>query len=151
MDLLTPRTILAPVDFSDLSLHALTMADRIAVERDAQLTVLHVHPIVQTAFMDLTYTESPERMSEAMMDLESRMADWCARLKTPVDKMVQKVLIGNPVELITKESADHGLLVISTHGRTGLSHFLMGSVAERVVRVARCAVLVVKKDTHPQA
>ncbi len=151
MDLLTPRTILAPVDFSDLSLHALTMADRIAVERDAQLTVLHVHPIVQTAFMDLTYTEPPEQMAEAMMELESRMADWCTRLKTPTDKIVQKVLIGNPVELITQESADHGLLVISTHGRTGLSHFLMGSVAERVVRVARCAVLVVKKDTHPQA
>ena len=151
MDLLTPRTILAPVDFSDLSLHALTMADRIAVEREAQLTVLHVHPIVQTAFMDLTYTEPPERMSEAMMELESKMAKWCAQLKTPADKVVQKVLIGNPVELITQESSDHGLLVISTHGRTGLSHFLMGSVAERVVRVARCAVLVVKKETHPQS
>ena len=150
MDLLTPRTILAPIDFSDLSFHALTMADRIAVEREAELTVLHVHPIVQTAFMDLTYTEPPERMAEAMMELETKMADWCSKLKTPSDKIVQKVLIGNPVELITQESSTQGLLVISTHGRTGLSHFLMGSVAERVVRVARCAVLVVKKDTHPQ-
>ena len=85
------------------------------------------------------------------MELESKMAEWCTQLKTPADKIVQKVLIGNPVELITQESSDHGLLVISTHGRTGLSHFLMGSVAERVVRVARCAVLVVKKDTHPQS
>ena len=151
MDLLTPRTVLAPVDFSDLSLHALNMADRIACEREAQLTVLHVHPIIQTAFMDLTYTETPERMSEAMMDLESRMADWSSRLKTPHDKIVQRVLIGNPVELITQESSKHGLLVISTHGRTGISHFLMGSVAERVVRVAHCAVLVVKKDNHPES
>jgi universal stress protein A len=151
MDLLTPRTILAPIDFSDLSRHALTMADRIAHERDADLTVLHVHPIVQTAFMDLTYTEPPERMAQAMMELESRMAQWTADLQTPQDKINAKIIIGNPVELITQESAEHGLLVISTHGRTGISHFLMGSVAERVVRVARCAVLVVKKDTHPQA
>ena len=151
MDLLTPRTILAPIDFSDLSRHALTMADRIAHERNADLTVLHVHPIVQTAFMDLTYTEPPERMAQAMMELESRMAEWTADLQTPQDKINAKIIIGNPVELITQESAEHGLLVISTHGRTGISHFLMGSVAERVVRVARCAVLVVKKDTHPQA
>jgi universal stress protein A len=151
MDLLTPRTILAPIDFSDLSRHALTMADRIAHERDADLTVLHVHPIVQTAFMDLTYTEPPERMAQAMMELESRMAQWTADLQTPQDKINAKIIIGNPVELITQESAEHGLLVISTHGRTGISHFLMGSVAERVVWVARCAVLVVKKDTHPQA
>ena len=151
MDLLTPRTILAPIDFSDLSRHALTMADRIAHERNADLTVLHVHPIVQTAFMDLTYTEPPERMAQAMMELESRMAQWTADLQTPQDKINAKIIIGNPVELITQESAEHGLLVISTHGRTGISHFLMGSVAERVVRVARCAVLVVKKDTHPQA
>lgn len=151
MDLLTPRTILAPIDFSDLSRHALAMADRIAHERNANLTVLHVHPIVQTAFMDLTYTEPPERMAQAMMELESRMAQWTAELQTPQDKINAKIIIGNPVELITQESAEHGLLVISTHGRTGISHFLMGSVAERVVRVARCAVLVVKKDTHPQA
>ena len=127
------------------------MADRIAHERNATLTVLHVHPIVQTAFMDLTYTEPPERMARAMMELESRMTEWTAELKTPQDKINAKVIIGNPVDLITQESAEHGLLVISTHGRTGISHFLMGSVAERVVRVAHCAVLVVKKDNHPQA
>lgn len=150
MDLLTPRTILAPVDFSDLSRHALIMADRIAFEREASLTILHVHPIVQTAFMDLTYTEPPERMAEAMMELEARMTEWIADLKTPAEKINGKVIIGNPVELIAQESSEHGLLVISTHGRTGISHFLMGSVAERVVRLARCAVLVVKKDTLPQ-
>ncbi|MBT6178348.1 MAG: universal stress protein [Deltaproteobacteria bacterium] len=150
MDLLTPRTILAPIDFSELSRHALTMADRIAHERNANLTVLHVHPVVQTAFMDLTYPESPERMAQAMVELEARMAEWTSELKTPQDKIDAKVIIGNPVDLITQESSKHGLLVISTHGRTGISHFLMGSVAERVVRVAHCAVLVVKKDNHPQ-
>ena len=151
MDLLTPRTILAPVDFSDLSRHALGMADRIAVERDAGLTVLHVHPIVQTAFMDLTYTEPPERLAESMIQLESRLAQWTAELKTPQDKIDACVIIGNPVEQIAEQSKEHGLLVISTHGRTGFSHFLMGSVAERVVRVARCAVLVVKRDTQEQS
>lgn len=139
------RKILAPIDFSDLSRRGLETADRMAVERDADLTVLHVHPIVQTAFMDMAYTESPERIAESVRTLETKMAEWVENLKTPPDRISARVVIGMPVEQIEKESADHGILVISTHGRTGLSHFLLGSVAERVVRCAHCAVLVIKK------
>ncbi len=140
------RRVLAPIDFSELSRHALQLADRIAVERGAVLTVLHVHSIVQTTFMDMTYTEPPERLAQSMQNLEDQMETWIADLKTPPERIVRKVVIGTPVEQITHESSEHGLLVISTHGRTGLSHFLMGSVAERVVRAARCAVLVAKRD-----
>ena len=143
------RRVLAPVDFSDLSKHALRLADRIAAERGAELTVLHVHPIVQTTFMDMTYTEPPERLAQSIRALEEQMDAWVADLKTPAENIVCKVVLGTPVEQITEESSGHGLLVISTHGRTGFSHFLMGSVAERVVRAAKCAVLVAKHGQDP--
>ena len=143
------RGLLAPIDFSELSKHALSLADRLAVERQAVLTVMHVHPIVQTTFMDMTYTEPPEKLAESLRTLEDQLDAWATELKTPAERIVRKVVMGTPVEQITQESSSHGLLVISTHGRTGLSHFLMGSVAERVVRSARCAVLVVKRDQHP--
>ncbi len=138
------RKVLVPTDFSELSTNAVHVADRVAFERGAELTLLHVHPIVQTAFLDLTYTEPPEKLAESIRFLEDKITHLAKSLKTPMDRIASKVLIGNPVEIIAAESETHGLLVISTHGRTGLSHLLLGSVAERVVRVARCSLLVVK-------
>ncbi len=144
------RRILAPIDFSELSREALNVADRIAVQRDAELVVLHVHPIVQTAFLDMTYTEPPEKLSESINTLEAKTSEWASGLKTPASRIMQKVVIGGPVEEIAAESESAGMMVIATHGRTGLTHFLMGSVAERVVRLSKCAVLVVKKDQQAE-
>ena len=84
-------------------------------------------------------------VAESMQSLETRLDEWAASLQTPMERIQSRVLIGDPVEQIANESDSFGLLVISTHGRTGLSRFLMGSVAERVVRIANCAVLVVKQ------
>ena len=143
-DILQVRKVLVPTDFSELSTNAVHVADRIATEREAELTLLHIHPIVQTAFLDLTYTEPPEKLAESIRFLEDKIILLAKTLKTPMHRITPKVLIGSPVEVIAAESENHGLLVISTHGRTGLSHLLLGSVAERVVRLARCSLLVVK-------
>ena len=145
---LPPRSVLAPVDFSDLSKHALDVADRIATERTANITLMHVHPIRQTTFLDATYTEPPDHLVISLQELEDKIETWAGKLKTPPERRITKVIIGSPVEQITEESKSHGLLVISTHGRTGLTHFLMGSVAERVVRSCQCAVLVVKQNQN---
>ena len=138
------RRILAPTDFSEISTKAVQIADRIARERDADLTLLHVHPIVQTAFLDLTYTESPEKLSESIIFLEEKLTEMASTLLTPMDRIDPRVLIGAPIEQIVKESATHGLMVMSCQGHSGLSQLLMGSVAERVIRLASCSVLIVK-------
>ncbi len=138
------RRILAPTDFSELSTKAVQISDRIARERDADLTLLHVHPIIQTAFLDLTYTESPEKLSESITFLEEKLDDLASNLVTPIERIDRKVLIGAPIDQIVKESTNHGLMVMSCQGHSGLSQLLMGSVAERVIRLANCSVLIVK-------
>ena len=137
------RRVLAPTDFSTLSTNAVRVADRIAIERNASLTLLHVHPIVQTTFLDMTYTEPPEKLSEAVTFLEDKLSFLAKSLSCT--HIQQKVLIGSAVEQIVNESSEHGLLVMSTYGRTGLSKLLMGSVAERVVRLSLCSLLIVKE------
>ncbi|MED5465015.1 MAG: universal stress protein [Myxococcota bacterium] len=138
------RSILAPTDFSELSIRAVNVADRVAIERDADLTLLHVHPIVQSAFLDMTYTEPPQKLGESINFLEDKMMALADALLTPNERIHQSVMLGSPVDIITQESSNHGLLVISTHGRTGISQMLMGSVAEKVVRLAHCSLLVIK-------
>ena len=138
------RRVLAPTDFSKLSLEAIRIADRIARERDADLTILHVHPIIQTAFLDLMYTESAEKITKSIIFLEEKINEIAQTLVTPTERIAQKVLIGSPTEHIVNESKDHGLIVMSYQGHSGLTHLLMGSVAERTIRLAKCSVLIIK-------
>ena len=115
---LQQRRILAPTDFSKLSISAIHVADRIAGERNASLTLLHVHPIIQTTFLDLTYTQSPEQISESITLIEEKLNALAQTLQSPMDRIDIKVLIGAPTEQIVKESASHGLVVMSCQGHS---------------------------------
>ena len=135
--------ILVPIDFSDASRFALQEADKLA-QQHGRLTLLHVHPIVEVAVLEFTYMQPPERMAEVCGAIEKRLDEWRQSLRTPQDKIAIAVRCGTPVTEIIGESEKHGLLVMATHGKSSVSHFLLGSVTERVVAGARCSVLVVK-------
>ena len=137
--------ILVPVDFSPYSMAALETACDLATRFQARLDVLTVvEPLPPSADMMLLNT---------FETVTQQSRDELANLVIPNASLnVRKVVrIGYPAQVITDYAALEkiDLIVVGTHGRTGLSHLLMGSVAERVVRTAPCPVLVAR--IHPKA
>ena len=142
------RTILAPTDFSRHSESALRYACGLAERLGASIHLLHVLSEVMPLGPDpmLTPVLPPEfyRDSEASSN-EALAAMLDASWGRPAS-VETAVRWGSPVDVIV----DHAriqrvdLIVIATHGRTGLSHVLLGSVAERIVREAPCPVLTVR-------
>jgi nucleotide-binding universal stress UspA family protein len=159
------QTILVPVDFSSSANTALRYATRIAERFGASLLVLHViakevatgmvcrhgeprrttllgpeaAPVAVPA--EVLETVTIDLREQAQAALRHVVASW------PIERPVElRVEVGHPVEqildVVTREDID--LIVMGTHGRTGLAHAVIGSVAERVVRLAPCPVLTVK-------
>ena len=137
--------LLVPIDFSSYSRHALDVADAWAqADGDATLELMHVHPVVDVAVLDFAWVQPAERLAELCSALEGQLADWARTLKTPAERVSQEVVLGTPVEEIVKRCEDADVAILGTHGRSGMGHFLIGSVAERVVRLARCSVFIAK-------
>jgi nucleotide-binding universal stress UspA family protein len=145
------RTILVPVDFSDCSLAGLTYAVCFAKEVGARIAVVHVAdlgPVMMTTgggdYDSPTYTEAARRRCG------DRMKAFLKRISfdgVPVAaSAVAGYCPGAIHEAAAKEGAD--LIIISTHGRTGLRRAFIGSVAEGAVRHAACPVLVVPSFSH---
>ena len=154
----TITRILVPTDFSATSDAALDFAKTIATTFGASLHLLHVFedPFVPGAFAVDTYAPlSPDMRASLLDDAASRLAH---RLP-PADKGrfngTTEIVAGVGAIAIVNYARDHDidLIVMGTHGRTGMAHLLIGSVAERVVRTASCPVLTVHKEgrvvTHP--
>ncbi len=136
--------VLVPIDFSDQSRVALRAADELASTYGATLKMLHVHAIVGVAVMDFTYIERPQDVVRVVEAAEAQLRAWAQDLSTPQGRVQIEVATGDPVLEIVRRTEDADLTVLSTHGRTGLTRLLIGSVAERVVRGAHCSVLVVR-------
>ena len=136
------RRILVPVDFSEYSGPALRQAGRLADLYDAQIDVLHVvrefgfPKVYGVHSMPFTLGEVKDRSHEAMQSMIKQTG-----CEARVNAL--HVRIGYPsLDILDfAEEQDTDLIVITTHGRTGLSHVMMGSVAEKVVRLAPCPVV----------
>ncbi len=145
--------ILVPTDFSDFSKPALTYGCAIAARFDAELHLLHVVPdpamlVPEAAAFSVESMEAQAEMlrTDSMKTLDNLPPDGWSNGK-PV---IREVRIGPAfMEIIDyARELDIDLIVIGTHGRSGLMHVLMGSVAERIVRKSPCPVLTVKPDGH---
>ena len=127
------RTILQPTDFSDRSEHAFRLAWSLARDHGARLVLLHVVVPTEDPWMQPDRNEVRKQLNE---------------LPAPgAEVRVERQLTeGIPATEILRVAAEthSDLIVMGTHGRTGLSRTLMGSVAEQVVRRASCPVLTVK-------
>jgi nucleotide-binding universal stress UspA family protein len=144
------KKILAPTDISELSKVGVRWALEIAKSDGAEVIVYHVvrHPILfhdDDFSPDMTLPVIDEIVEERKKLLEEYLKGHFADL-TPGLKISIVVEMGIPYRVILdkaeKEKAD--LIVMSTHGRTGLIHMLIGSVTERVVREAICPVLSIR-------
>ena len=140
------RRILVPIDFSECATKALRYAVPMAAQHGATLVLLYVLPTPPDGFRD------------AAIDFESAVAGMCAGAKNALvnlakteigDRVGSEVAVrnGSPRVEITDfaRGLPADLIVISTHGYTGIKHFLLGSVAEHVIRHAPCPVLIVRE------
>ncbi len=157
----TFKKILAPTDFSDDSSLAFSYAEELARRFSAEMVVLHVDqslvPVMVSPDESLGLgSDSLTRIAEEQRLAAQRELDKLVnRLRDGGLKARSLLRVGSPfVEIVrTAQSEKADLIVMGTHGRTGLAHALMGSVAERVVQKAPCPVLTIRhpdrKFRHP--
>ena len=138
--------ILCPTDFSDTASHALSYAIEMANLYQVGFRLLHVveQPMGDENFQILAIT--PEELAQSMEEAAGeKMKSLLAKLDSnlPIETMIRR---GDAVsEILAEAEESHvGMIVIASHGRTGLSHFLHTNVAEAVANRAKCPVLVVK-------
>lgn len=141
------RRVLVPIDFSDASVAALRHAKEIALTYGAEVDLLHV---VETPTYPSAYgIESvPFPMPEVLERSEEQLGD-LAREEIGYEHVMVSSEVGSPARTILDyvEEQEVDLVVIATHGRTGLDRLVLGSVTERVMRQAPTPVFVVKPDT----
>lgn len=145
------RTILVPVDFSQHAREALAHAKEIAHTLQARLILQHIiqeqlHPAFYNTGIFSIYDVEPDIEERAQAELERFYTETAGPAAAPDQTPRFVAGPGHPAhEIITfAEDEQVDLIIMATHGRTGLERFLMGSVAERVVRRAPCSVFTVK-------
>ena len=143
------KKILCPIDHSDCSKEALKYAVSFAMKDEAKLYLLHIIDI-------RTFNEGLEAMSmqipdeETLEQLRSKLLD-CIPEEIRDEMDVEAIVIqGIPfAEIIsTAREKEIDMIVTGSHGRTGISHMMLGSVSEKVVRKAPCPVLTVRQTDH---
>ena len=144
-----PESIVVATDFSPSAEHALAEAIGMAKRYDARLTVVHVATFWDTdpANPAWRFPSLPESHRETILDVaRERLQHQTERAKLPIETRLLRGI--DPARQVVSEAADEldaDLLVIGTHGHTGLAHVLLGSVAERIVRTAEIPVLTVRQ------
>jgi universal stress protein A len=133
METLTKRVIV-PIDFSEASEHAAVYAAGLARQLGASVHFVHA-----------SEPEEGPRADRAYWLLRHRLVAFSDRIASGIEHS-SEIRQGDPIEAIIAAVTDYGadLVVMSTHGRSGLSHLLMGSIAEEVIRSVRCPVLVIR-------
>lgn len=141
------KRILVPIDFSKYSANALRYACALAERFSAEVHLLHVTDPLKGP----GYLPPPE---EWLRELEQQARTELEKLPGPdlgrnlvVDREIRSGFAFSEIVRYAREQ-DVGLIVMGTHGRSGLAHVLLGSVAERVVRKAPCPVLTVRHPEH---
>lgn len=143
------KQILVPVDFSDATAHLIEVASDLARRYEAPLFLLH-------AFEPVTYLRpegpvelDPDVMHGTLTSLKKELDALAhAARAAGVLRVETKTVQGYAIHEIVRaaKELDGCLIVMGTHGRTGLKHLLIGSVAENVVRTAPCPVLTVRNS-----
>jgi nucleotide-binding universal stress UspA family protein len=141
------KKILCPVDFSSGAREALQLASGMCAVDGAELVLIHVwQPPVYLLGEGIGL--SADLVQAVVNDAEANLATWKKEAETLGVRRVTPVFVTgtpwNEVVGLAKRDAGIDLIVMGTHGRTGLKHALLGSVAEKVVRHAPCPVLVAR-------
>ena len=148
-----PKKILVPTDFSEYSDAALKYAIDVAREGGGKIYLLHVVHVVQACAVDYCFDQGTldmleKKSSSSADDMMKRQLELFPDAKS-ID-ITTDVRQGIPYEEILNEQRDKDidLIVMSSHGKTGLLSHLLGSVAEKVMKKASCPVLLIRQPVH---
>jgi nucleotide-binding universal stress UspA family protein len=150
---MTIQRILVPTDFSEASQAAVRYALDLARMLGARVTLLHAYawPVYPASPDGAAFIPSPSALAELVRAAEADMRELVGRLAEAGVVLDSRTVAGPAPDAILKMARDEAfdLIVMGTHGRTGLRHLLLGSVAERVVRAAGAPVLTIRHTvTH---
>jgi len=145
------RVILVPLDFSPHATAVLEWAAHLAQEHQSRLVLLHVYHLpVEFQQLEGAYLP-PDFWSTVKSEAEQTLARYADDLRGRGLEVEAVVREGYPASVIVDEATERhaDLIVIGTRGLSGFKHLLLGSIAERVVQKAPCAVLTVKSHPEP--
>lgn len=135
------------MDFSPESRAALEQAVELATRFGAELTLVHVDDRSRGPTTDATLS-GPVSLARGRLELERLLGEWADDARKHTSRPVDFVLLaGDPATELLKAAAErpYDVLVMGTHGRAEVDRLVFGSVAQAVVRDARCSVLVVRR------
>jgi nucleotide-binding universal stress UspA family protein len=145
------KTILHPTDFSDCSRAAFLLACGLARQYGTRLVLVHVTALPDLPYRGYGLPGSPLQVGDYLADVRKQLDE--LQPPDPSVPVERRLVEGDPATEIVRAADDSGadLIVMGTHGQTGLGHLLMGSVAGQVVRKATCPVLTLKMPTQRTA
>ncbi|MEM7435329.1 MAG: universal stress protein [Myxococcota bacterium] len=145
------KTILLPTDFSENAEHALGYAVELAKGLGAEIHLLHV-PVVPTyVLMDLSYSPGPEVVTQIHEEAKAALAERAEKVSAAGVPHTVATRSGTVHEVVRDYAIEHSvdLIILGTHGRSGVSKLIYGSVTERVVKTAKTPVLAVPLAAVP--
>ncbi|HUE85876.1 MAG TPA: universal stress protein, partial [Vicinamibacterales bacterium] len=146
------KRMLVPTDFSPASDIAFTYAIDMAAREGSTIHLLHVidEASFATAYPDGFYVELPGLRAQLFDEANGRLTEMLARCTAAGVEATTEVAVGRVARVIAQSATNRGtdLIVIGTHGRGGFAHLVLGSVTERVIRMAPCAVLTVRDTSR---
>ncbi len=140
----TNSTILVPTDFSEGSTRALRQAERLARALEEKILLIHViGPVSYFVSESIQWADLYERMASSVQPMLEKLVQGIEEKGIEISA---ELIQGTPYEEIARKAEEEkvDMIVMGTHGRTGLPHLFLGSVAERVLRTAPCPVLTVR-------
>ncbi len=143
------KKVLCPIDFSEPARAAMNVAVEICGQFGAELTLFHAYELPGYTLPEGSVVASPKMLQDLADQAEGHLAEW-QRIAASMgaQRVETRKGVGEPALEIVQLAREGGfdLVVVGTHGRTGLRHAILGSIAERVVRRCACPVLTV----HPE-
>lgn len=143
------KKILFPCDFTDANRKIVPYVLSTAEKYGAQLYVFHaVDDLEGWGGVYMPYSHREDIIRQAMEQAEKLMDDLCKEQLDAYPNLVKRLVSGDPARQILQMAKDENidLIVVGTHGRGGLEHFIFGSVAEKVVKQAPVPVMVINPD-----
>jgi universal stress protein A len=139
------------MDFSDCAMRAIDCALNLVDRFHSKLTLLSsVAPQYFVTNEEYARYDFPNLLRETEIILRQQMLDLVAKIREGGRKVDGMIVLGHPGQQICAQARNYDLIVISTHGRTGFQHVLLGSTAEYVIRHAQIPVLVVPSRERPR-